>query len=205
VRRLWGTALLLMLFSAGMWFAWLGWDHEYYLVNGVAQGPYRPWQVVGCGVAIAAATVLGYLRVRRTAGIFVLAAAAVVGFTVPWSVDASGDETGMWVVGLFFLLLGGGAGLVTLLAVTAAVAKPDASPSSCAGWPRRWPPSSIPWPPWFPSLRSSGSCSVAGCRSAEPFITETGRDLGLRGPAATTLVGHDPVGVLGRGVRRRVV
>jgi hypothetical protein len=130
MRRLWGTALLLMLFSAAMWFAWLGWDHEYYLVNGVAQGPYRAWQVVGCGLAIVAATVLAYLRVRRTAGIFVLAAAAVVGFAVPWSWDASSDETGMWVVGLLMLLIGGGVGLVVLLAVTEALAKPDASPTS---------------------------------------------------------------------------
>ena len=110
MRRLLGTALLLMLFSAGMWFAWLGWDHEYYLVDGVAQGPYRAWQVVGCGAAIAAASVLAYLRVRDVIAIFVLAAAAVVGFAVPWSWDASSDETGMWVVGLFMLLVGGGAG-----------------------------------------------------------------------------------------------
>ncbi len=64
MRRLASTAALLMLFSASMWFAWLGWDHEYYLVDGVAQGQYRAWQVVGCGAAIAAATVLAYLARR---------------------------------------------------------------------------------------------------------------------------------------------
>jgi hypothetical protein len=130
MRRLLGTALLLMLFSAGMWFAWLGWDHEYYLVDGVPQGPYRAWQVVGCGAAIAAASVLAYLRVRDVMGIFVLAAAAVVGFAVPWSWDASSDETGMWVVGLFMLLIGGGAGLAMLLGATHALAQADASPTT---------------------------------------------------------------------------
>jgi len=62
--RLGGTALALGLFAAAMWFAWLGWDHEYYQVDGVSQGPYRAWQVFGCGLSIAAAAVLAYLRVR---------------------------------------------------------------------------------------------------------------------------------------------
>jgi hypothetical protein len=124
MARLWGTALGLALFAAAMWFAWLGWDHQYYEVNGVAQGPYRAWQVVGCGLTIVVATILAYLRVPRTAAIFVLAAAADIGFAVPWGVDASDDETGLWVVGLVFLLVGSGLGLALLLVVTDALAKP---------------------------------------------------------------------------------
>lgn len=121
--RLGGTAIALGLFSAAMWFAWLGWDHEYYQVDGVAQGPYRAWQVLGCGLSIAAAAVLAYLWVRSAWAIFVLAAAAVIGFAVPWAVDAaSTDDSGLWVVGLLFLLVGGGIGLVVLLAVSAAAA-----------------------------------------------------------------------------------
>ena len=42
VTRLLIVAVLLALFAATMWFAWLGWDHTYYDVDGVAQGPYRP-------------------------------------------------------------------------------------------------------------------------------------------------------------------
>jgi hypothetical protein len=106
-----------------MWFAWLGWDHEYYQVDGVAQGPYRGWQVIGCAMSIAAAAVFAYLSVRGVPAIFVLAAAAVIGFAVPWTLDAaSTDESGLFVVGLLFLLVGGGVGLTALLAVTAAVA-----------------------------------------------------------------------------------
>ena len=101
--RLWLTAIALAVFTAVMWFAWLGWDHEYYLVDGVAQGPYRAWQVIGCGLTIAAATVGAFLWVRRTTAIFVLAMAASLGVAVPWSVDASSDESGLWVVGLFML------------------------------------------------------------------------------------------------------
>jgi len=105
-----------------MWFAWLGWDHEYYQVDGAAQGPYRTWQVLGCGLSVAAGAVLAYLWVRSVWAIIVLAAAADIGFAVPWAMDAaSSDDSGLWVVGLLFLLVGGGIGLVVVLAVTAAV------------------------------------------------------------------------------------
>jgi hypothetical protein len=130
MTRLWGTALALALFAAAMWFAWLGWDHEYYEVDGVAQGPYRAWQVVGCGLAIALATVLAHQRVRRNGALVVLALAAVIGFAVPWAVDASrSDDTGLWAVGLFLLLIGGTGGLAVLLAVTDAVVGRNSSPS----------------------------------------------------------------------------
>ena len=107
-----------------MWFAWLGWDHEYYQVDGVPQGPYRAWQVLGCGLSIAVAAVLAYLWVRSVWAIFVLAAAADIGFAVPWALDAaSTDDSGLWVVGLLFLLVGGGIGLMVLLAVSAAATR----------------------------------------------------------------------------------
>lgn len=121
MTRLWRTALALALFAAAMWFVWLGWDHEYYLVDGVSQGPYRSWQVVGCGLSIATASVFAYLRVLHTAAIFVLAIAADIGFAVPWAVDASSYDSGLWVVGLFFLVVGSGLGLTVLLAITSAV------------------------------------------------------------------------------------
>ena len=37
--RLGVAALVLALVAAGMWFAWLGWDQEYYLVDGERQAP----------------------------------------------------------------------------------------------------------------------------------------------------------------------
>lgn len=116
--------LALGLFAAMMWYAWLGWDHEYYLVDGVAQGPYRAWQVLGCGLSITLAAVLACLWVRGVWANFVLAGAAVIGIAVPWAVNAAAnDDSGLWVVGLFFLLIGGGTGLVLLLSVVAAVAR----------------------------------------------------------------------------------
>jgi hypothetical protein len=125
--RVWVAALALALFTAAMWFAWLGWDHEYYLVDGVAQGPYRAWQVIGCGVTIVTATVAASLWAPRASSIVVLAGAAVTGFAVPWVFDASSDDTGMWVVGLMLLAVGGGLGLGLVLLVTDVLVKSERS------------------------------------------------------------------------------
>jgi hypothetical protein len=121
--RILGLSAALALFSAAMWFAWLGWDHEYYLVDGYPQGPYRAWQVIGCGASIAVAAVAAYLLVRRIAAIFTLAPAAVLGFAIAWGQDAATtDDSGLWVIGLGMILVGGTGALLALLAVTAAVA-----------------------------------------------------------------------------------
>lgn len=117
--RLGAAAVALGLFAAAMWFAWLGWDDEYHLVDGVAQGPYRSWQVIGCGLSIAAAAVATHVWVRGSGASFVLAAAAVIGFAVPWTMDAAAtDDSGLFVVGLLFLLVGGGTTLLVLLMTT---------------------------------------------------------------------------------------
>ncbi|MGB7819469.1 MAG: hypothetical protein WBL35_12175 [Ornithinibacter sp.] len=103
-----------------MWFAWLGWDHEYYQIDGVPEGPYRAWQVLGCAMSISAAAVLAYLWSPSVWAIFVLAAAADIGFAFPWALNAaSTDESGLWAVGLLFLLVGSGLGLLALLTITA--------------------------------------------------------------------------------------
>ena len=86
------ATLVLALFSAAMWFAWLGWDDV----------PYAVWQVVGCGVSICVAAVVALVRAGR--GAVLLAAAATVGFAVPWGVHAaSTDDSGLWLVGLVML------------------------------------------------------------------------------------------------------
>ena len=122
VTRLAVAATVLALVAAAMWFAWLGWDDDYYLVDGVPQGPYRAWQVVGCGLSVAVATVLAHLRAPGVLAIFVLAGAASLGFAVPWAVHAAAtDDSGLWVVGLLFLLVGAGVALTVLLTVTSLV------------------------------------------------------------------------------------
>ena len=118
--RLGAAALALGLFAAAMWFAWLGWDDDYYEVDGVQQGPYRAWQVIGCAISICVAGVAARIWAGR--GAVLLAGAATVGFAIPWGVyAASTDDSGLWGVGLVMLLAGSFIGLVVLLTVTEAV------------------------------------------------------------------------------------
>ncbi|MEO9325044.1 hypothetical protein ABFT23_16235 [Nocardioides sp. C4-1] len=122
LARLTSVCLVLALAAAGAWFAWLGWDDEYYLVDGVAQGPYRPWQVVACGLTVVLAALVAQRFARGGSAVPALAVAATVGFAVPWSVDAaSTDDSGLWVVGLVMLLVGSSVGLTVVLAVGEAV------------------------------------------------------------------------------------
>lgn len=115
------TLAALAVVFAGAWFAFLGWDHEYYEVDGVAQGPYQPWQVIACGAVIVLACTAAFAYLRRVWLLAVIPVVAVVGFAVPWAARASQDDTGLWVVGLLFLLVGGTMGLTVWLAVGYAV------------------------------------------------------------------------------------
>jgi hypothetical protein len=118
--RLGAAGLALGLFAAAMWFAWLGWDNEYYEVDGVQQGPYEAWQVVGCGISICLAAVAA--RVWAGGGAVLLAGAATVGFAIPWALYAAADDdSGLWAAGLVFLVVGAFVGLVVLLTVSEAV------------------------------------------------------------------------------------
>ena len=119
----------LALFAAAMWAVWLGWDTEYYEVDGVTQGPYREWQVIGCGLTVVAAAVLVQVWLRGAVGALPLAVAAVGGFAAPWTVQAaSTDDSGLFVVGLVMLLVAGGGGLAALLAGTGAAVRRRQTP-----------------------------------------------------------------------------
>ena len=124
------VTLAVAVWAAAMWFAWLGWDHTYYEVDGVPQGPYRPWQVVGCGATVALGAVAGYLLTRRIAAIVLMPLAATIGFAIPWALDAAAsDNTGLWVLGLGLLVVFGGLGLLVLVGLTALVRRPRKAPT----------------------------------------------------------------------------
>ncbi|NHC14809.1 hypothetical protein [Motilibacter deserti] len=102
-RRLPVAVVLVAACFAAYW-GWLGWDSEYQTdpVTGQTSGPYESWQVVGCVLTLAgtavAAGLLGY-------GV-VAVAVMPLAFTVAWSIPASSDETGLWGVGAFMILIG---------------------------------------------------------------------------------------------------
>ena len=129
-----GVLVALALLAAAAWAAWLGWDTEYYEVDGVAHGPYRGWQVIGCGLCVAAGAVVAQWWLRRPTFVVAPAVAATVGVAVPWTVQAAAtDDTGLFVVGLVMLLAGGTVGLSLLLSITGAVLRRRTTPRATSG------------------------------------------------------------------------
>lgn len=113
---------LLLGFVAGLivWFAWLSWGGYYENAYGQMQGPYRPWQVVACGVTMVAVTVILGLWTRWTAsGPFYSALGGTSGFSFAWAMDAlPQDETGLSAFGLVMVIIGVGAGLNVVATLT---------------------------------------------------------------------------------------
>lgn len=98
------TALLLGLAAAASWWGWLGWDTNYQTDprTGVMSGPYEAWQVLGCVLTLLSAGLLGATFVHPRA-----LALMPWGFTIAWSITSSrDDETGLWLVGAFMVLIG---------------------------------------------------------------------------------------------------
>ncbi|MFQ1004222.1 hypothetical protein [Modestobacter sp. SSW1-42] len=110
--------LLALVLGALTWAAWLGWDRtaSFDVVTDSVQYPYVTLQVLGCAL-----TVLVLTAVLAARGRPVLAASGVgLGFWLVWTVDAaSRDDSGLFVVGAFFLAFGLAAG--TALAALAGV------------------------------------------------------------------------------------
>lgn len=101
----WVGFVLALVLGAATYAAWLGWDTEYYYdaAVGAYQGPYRPLQVVGCAVTFAVVTALLAMRWRP----LIVAAGSSLGFWLPWTVQAAGqDETGLFMIGSALLIVG---------------------------------------------------------------------------------------------------
>lgn len=85
------------------WWLFLGSDATYqHDANGRASGPYAAPQVLGCIAALALLSFAGAALLPLWAVIITVTAS----FTVPWSIDASDDRTGLWVVGAAGVLVG---------------------------------------------------------------------------------------------------
>ncbi|WP_299445154.1 hypothetical protein [uncultured Phycicoccus sp.] len=104
-RRTAALGALLVAVSAGTWWAWLGWDHEYYTdpATGQAAGPYRPWQVIGCILTLLAVAAIAHALMHTVA----VGVAMTVGFAAGFaSSSVPGDETGLALVGVFLVVIG---------------------------------------------------------------------------------------------------
>ena len=112
-KRILPAAALLAAATVGAWAAWLSWETGYRTdpETGAINGPYAWWQVAGCVLTLA---VLAAVAGRHLHPLIVVPVMAIA-FTVAWSVDAAGaDESGLWPVGAFLVLVGvaGGSALV---------------------------------------------------------------------------------------------
>ncbi|WP_434741208.1 hypothetical protein [Micromonospora sp. SH-82] len=98
-------APLLALVTAGVWWAWLGWDNGYRVdpATGDMTGPYAPWQVVGCVISLAVVAAAAGWVLSPWLVVPVMTAA----FTIAWSQNAAAtDDSGLWAVGAVLVLVG---------------------------------------------------------------------------------------------------
>lgn len=118
--RLLGWVAFVVLGSAAAWFGWMGWDQEYWVDpdTGMEHGPYRAWQVIGCGVTLVALAVWTS-RSRFWPTVLLLPPS----FTLAWSVTASEDDTGLWLVGAIMVAIGSTVGTLIVLGATRLVKK----------------------------------------------------------------------------------
>lgn len=109
-------ALTLAGSTVAAWWLWLGRDTEYQIdpATGVATGPYETSQVVGCVLTLAALAITAGLVLRPWIVVPTMAAA----FTIAWAVEASQDETGLWLVGAAMVFAGLGMGAALLSGIT---------------------------------------------------------------------------------------
>ena len=116
-------AVLLLVAAASVlsWYGWMGWHHEYQTdAQGVPSGQYQAWQAVGSALTVVATVGVAVRALRGNARLAVPVVAAL-GYGVAWSATANDDTTGLWVVGLGFLVIGAGSSLALLAAVVIAL------------------------------------------------------------------------------------
>ncbi|MGW3899290.1 hypothetical protein ACWD6L_29280 [Micromonospora profundi] len=107
-QKLFG-AVFLAVATVGVWLLWLGWDTEYTVdpETSSTSGPYEPWQVIGCVLTLVLLAALAGTRLSP----WLVAPVMTIAFTVAWSWQAaSTDDSGLWAVGGFLVLVGMAAG-----------------------------------------------------------------------------------------------
>lgn len=116
------TFLVSLVAGFASWWAWLSWP-EYYLNDlGQAQGPYKPWHVIVCGLTVVVAVIaIGWWSRWRGTGPFMAAYGAITGFSFAWCYEASQDETGLFAFGFLLLLIGTLVGLSIVASIVAAL------------------------------------------------------------------------------------
>ena len=112
------AVVVLAALAALTWWVFLGQDTTYQLdSSGQMGGPYEAPQVVGCALTLGLLTVIGALILPDWVVIVTISLA----FTVAWSINASSDITGLWVLGAIEVLLGSALGIWLVVFLTGQV------------------------------------------------------------------------------------
>ncbi|MEO5876593.1 MAG: hypothetical protein ABIS86_01615 [Streptosporangiaceae bacterium] len=92
------------LVAGAAWYGWLGWDQSYdEHPDGTVSGPYQAWQVVGLVLTLVVPLVWAVSQRYFAASTFAL----TFGLTVASFIDWSDDESGLFLVGVLMIMIGG--------------------------------------------------------------------------------------------------
>ncbi|MER8235144.1 hypothetical protein [Streptomyces sp. NPDC094049] len=98
------TAVVTALMAVAAWAAWLGWDqHRDVHPDGSVTGPYEVWQVVGLVLTLLVPVCWAAHKRQVVAAAFGTSAGLTIASAVDWSDDASG----LFVIGVGMVALGG--------------------------------------------------------------------------------------------------
>lgn len=108
-------ALVVAGVTVAAWAAWLGWDQGYDVrADGSVSGPYGAWQVAGLAVTLLAAVCCAAARGHSAAAVF----GTTAGLTLAAYVDWSDDASGLFMVGVALVMVGGFVASAVVSAVT---------------------------------------------------------------------------------------
>jgi peptidoglycan/LPS O-acetylase OafA/YrhL len=110
VHRVRGSVLVWSVVVAAavvaIYWAFLGWDQHKDLdpVTGAMTGPYQPWQVITCGIVLAAVVFAAGWRGRTWVAVLVVPVVLTACFSVDAATDPDGD--GLWPIGAALVAVG---------------------------------------------------------------------------------------------------
>ncbi|WP_372350392.1 hypothetical protein [Streptomyces sp. KL116D] len=95
---------VLAVLAASAWAAWLGWDqHRDVHPDGSETGPYETWQVLGLALTLLAPVCWAAARDHVRAAVL----GTTAGLTAAAFYDWSDDASGLFVVGVGLVMVGG--------------------------------------------------------------------------------------------------
>ena len=107
-------ALVVAGVAMAAWAAWLGWDQGYDVRgDGAVSGPYQAWQVAGLAGTLLAAVCAAAARGHSAAAV----GGTTVGLTLAAYADWSDDASGLFIVGVGLVMVGGFVGSAVVSAV----------------------------------------------------------------------------------------